>query len=61
MNSESGENPEGGVCQICGKNHRKLYQNNTCRECLVVSFKRLKGVIDVYRDGYGNRGGKKAE
>lgn len=56
---ERGRVPVGGDgehavttrCRVCGKVSTKLYQNNTCKTCLVDSFKRLKVMIDSYRSG----------
>jgi len=41
------------VCHKCGKKTVKLFQNNTCKSCLVSSFSKVKQVIDIYRAGYG--------
>ena len=39
----------GHVCQSCGNSADKLYQNDLCRPCLSVVFKRLVKVIDSVR------------
>lgn len=38
-------------CSVCGRGVAKLYQRNTCRDCLLHSFKKLTPVIDYYRGG----------
>jgi len=43
-----------GECGVCGKKNTRLYQNNTCRSCLLSSFGKLQDMINLYRDGYGN-------
>ncbi|MDX1959738.1 MAG: hypothetical protein SFU98_14275 [Leptospiraceae bacterium] len=36
-------------CSKCKRHHEKLYQQNLCRECLSITFKRLIKVIDSVR------------
>ncbi|MCB1320168.1 MAG: hypothetical protein KDK34_07940, partial [Leptospiraceae bacterium] len=38
-------------CRVCGATDVILYQKNTCKPCLVKSFKHLVKVIDHYRAG----------
>ncbi|MDH5654467.1 MAG: hypothetical protein OEZ34_01045 [Spirochaetia bacterium] len=47
------------TCRICGKKFDKLFQNNTCKSCLIDSFSRVKKIIDIYRTGYGENSSKK--
>jgi hypothetical protein len=37
------------VCTSCKKECDKLYQQNMCRNCLTLTFKRLVKVIDSVR------------
>ena len=37
------------VCSSCKKDCDKLYQQNMCRSCLTITFKRLVKVIDSVR------------
>jgi hypothetical protein len=37
------------VCTSCNKECDKLYQQNMCRNCLTLTFKRLVKVIDSVR------------
>ena len=41
------------TCSKCGQIHDKLFQNDTCKNCLMDSFTRVKKIIDIYRTGYG--------
>lgn len=36
-------------CAGCGKMEKRLYQQNLCKSCLTVIFKRLVKVIDSVR------------
>ena len=37
------------TCSACKKESEKLYQNNMCKSCLSLTFKRLVKVIDSVR------------
>ena len=50
--TEEKQNSEA-ICLKCGNKTDKLFQNNTCKSCLVESFSKVKKMIDVYRKGYG--------
>ena len=38
-------------CRVCGEQVRQLYQQQTCKKCLVQSFQKLVRVIDHFRSG----------
>ena len=41
---------EKKICTVCARDSEKLYQNNTCKACLVKSFRRIIPFIDHHRD-----------
>lgn len=49
----SGSAAEGLTCRECGSIVDKLYQNDTCRGCLMKSFTRCIDMINQYRSGGG--------
>ena len=49
---------EGLTCRECGTIVDKLYQNDTCKPCLIKSFSKCIEVINVYRDPRGGRQAK---
>ena len=53
MTAEQNSDTAGGTCHRCGQKSEKLFQNNTCKSCLVDSFTKVKKIIDIYRAGYG--------
>ena len=44
---------KGLTCRECGSKVEKLYQNDTCKPCLVKSFSESRSLIDHYRAGGG--------
>lgn len=40
----------GSRCKACGKAVDKLYQNDSCRNCLVHSFGKYINMINHFRD-----------
>lgn len=54
---EADEGPRAGQrsqsgkrCRVCGKEAEKLFQNDSCRDCLVHSFGKYIKMIDHFRD-----------
>ncbi len=39
------------TCRECGSTVDKLYQNDTCKPCLLKSFSKCINMIDFYRNG----------
>jgi hypothetical protein len=37
------------VCANCNKKVEKLFQNNYCKSCLAIMFKKYKKIIDKVR------------
>lgn len=46
---EEAKGQEKKICSSCGNPVIKTYQNNMCRECLVASFSKVRGMIDAHR------------
>lgn len=49
--NEAEAEPQSRRCRVCGAVVDKLYQNSSCKSCLVHSFKKLVPIIDLYRSG----------
>ncbi len=54
MKREEPSKRESKICKMCKNEYEKLYQNNTCKNCLVASFKKVIKFVDYYRSGQKN-------
>ena len=41
---------EREICKVCKKSYEILYQNQTCRGCLTVSFEKIVSFINYHRN-----------
>jgi hypothetical protein len=47
---EEKSSDDAPVCMICGKRMDRLYQQDTCKACLLLSFSKYVKLINDFRE-----------
>lgn len=56
VGGDVGESKTAGsakLCKVCGQKREQLYQDDTCKPCLVKNFSRHISIINEFRNREG--------